>query len=273
MAFMADLCFMGMVGLLIPGVGLAIAMFVLGAHYLIGLIIVVYFWGKTHGLLPKALLVWGWIVPLPALTIGLILTIIASNKIGETLLEAGALLVETVVIQGIAIGTGGAGEALELGAVAAEGVEVGAEVAEVGATAAEGVAAAGEAVGAGEAAGTAGEVGAGVGEAGTEAGEGAAQAGGGVDLEPEEEKNPIENLGRDLDQPQENEFREGSQTQATEAEEEEDAERARRKKTAERIKKGIHLVTSEDEENEEENIDEPPRRVDESEDEELEDAA
>ncbi len=123
MGSLSDLSFLGIVGLVVPGIGLAIAMFILGAHYFLGLIIIAFLWRKAQGWLANGILLISWILPLPLLTTGIVLAIIASNKIA-------ALIIETVAIQAVAIATGGAGEALEAGAVATEGAEVAATAAE-----------------------------------------------------------------------------------------------------------------------------------------------
>ena len=109
MGFVSDVSFLGILGLAIPGVGLAIAMFVLAAHYFFGLVILFYFWGKTRGWLPKLWLLLAWIVPLPSLTSSIVAAILLSNKVV-------AMVVEQVAIQVVAAATAGAGEALEAGA-------------------------------------------------------------------------------------------------------------------------------------------------------------
>ena len=242
MAFFADLTLLGLLGLAIPGVGLAIAAFVLMAHWGFGLIILFYFWGKTRGWLPKVILVLFWILPLP-LTLGLILMIIASSKIGE-------LVIEQVAIQAVAVATAGAGEALEAGAVAAEG-------AEVAATAAEGAEAAGAAAeGAEVAGGAASEAGAQSAEAGAEAAEGAGQAGENLDLEPAEEKNPMENLGNELNQPSEEEFHEGEGAEREkEIGESEQEEPEKKNKAVGQVKKVIDIANRTDSDKEEEGDD------------------
>lgn len=187
MGLASDISFLGLLGLAIPGVGFAIAMFVLGAHYFFGIIILGFFWGKTRGWLPKIFLLLGWILPLPLLTVGLILAIISSNKLA-------AFIIEQVAIQAVAVATAGAGEALEAGTVAAEG-------AEGVATAAEGVGAVGEA---GEAMAEAGVEGAGVGE------EAATAAGGAEEnLFENPYEKPMETTGQELNEPSEEEFHEG----------------------------------------------------------------
>jgi hypothetical protein len=194
MAFVADLCLLGFIGLAIPAVGLAIAMFILMAHWGFGLIIVIYFWGKSHGWLAKLILVLFWILPLP-LTLGLALMMIASNKIG-------AMLLQQIVIQGAAIATGGAAEGLEV----VEGAEVAAEGAEAAAEGAEAAGAVAE--GAGEAA--AAETGGATADAGGAAEPSSAES---TAAESDYDKNPLDNpVGTtegELLQPSEDQFHEG----------------------------------------------------------------
>lgn len=134
-----------------------ISFFLVITHWIAGIIILFVFWPRFKGWLPKLNFALCVIVPLPVLIIGIIQGIILSNKLI-------AFLAEQVAIQTVAIFTGGAGEALEAGALGAEAAETGVAVAEAGgATAAE-----------------AGEIGAAAaeaGEAGTAAGE---MAGGGA---------------------------------------------------------------------------------------------
>jgi len=260
MAFFADLSLLGLIGLAIPGVGLAIAMFVLLAHWGIGLIILFYFWGKAHGWLPKAILLFFWILPLP-LTVGLILVVVASTKIG-------AFVIEQAVIQGVAIGTAGAGEALEAGAVAAEGAEVAAtaaEGAEAAGAVAEGAEAAGGVAEAGSTAAEAGAEGAETGAQATTEGTEAGQAGEEVDLESPEEKNPMENLEKELNQPSEEEFHEGEGSgQEKEPDQEEPEEEPEKKnKAVENVKKVFDIMdrTNQPQQEEEESEDEDDQEL------------
>jgi len=237
MGTFSDVAFLGLLGLAIPGVGLAILIFVLGAHYFLGIIILAFFWGKTKGWMPKVFLLLGWILPLPLLILGLIFAIISSNKLV-------AFVIEQVAIQAIAVATAGAGEALEAGAIAAEGAEVAATAAEGAKTAetvVEGVEAASEAGGAAVEAGAQGiEVGAQGAEAGTETAEGASKAGEGVDLEPEEEKNPMENVEKELNEPSTEEFHEGGGAEQGEELEEEGPKKKSR--AADRVKKVFDIA-------------------------------
>lgn len=155
LAVICDGAFLGLIGIAIPGVGLAIAMFVVGAHYLFGIVLLAMLIGKLHGWLAKLLFVLAVVLPLPLLTIGIILGIILSNKLI-------AFVAEQVIIQGIAVATAGAGEALEAGAVAEAGVETAGVAVEAAAEAAEGAEAVGQA---GEAISQAGEAAGGVGGA------------------------------------------------------------------------------------------------------------
>lgn len=213
MGVVSDFLFLGLLGVLIPGIGLAIGAFVIGAHYFFGLIVFVFFLSKTHGWLPKVILLLAWILPLPLLTIGLVLAIIGSNKIG-------ALIIETVAIQVIAVATGGGGELLEAGAVGAEGVEVAATGAEAIGTAVQGVeevAAAGETIGE-------------VGSAAGELGEGANA----VDLEPDIEKNPLDVEQREL--LEEGPGEEAQPEEETEPEPEEETRQQKIKKRVEKVR-------------------------------------
>jgi hypothetical protein len=237
MGFVSDVSFLGILGLAIPGVGLAIAMFVLAAHYFFGLVILFYFWGKTRGWLPKLWLLLAWIVPLPSLTSSIVAAILLSNKVV-------AMVVEQVAIQVVAAATAGAGEALEAGAVAAEGAEVAAAGAEAAGAAAEGAGAVGEAGGAAVEGGAQGA------EAGAEGAEGAGQAEENIDLEPEEEKNPMKTLEGKLDQPPEEEFREGKGFEQDEELEEKEPEK--KSKAADRLNKVIDIADRTNKSNKEE---------------------
>lgn len=178
-AFFSDVAFIGMIGLAIPAVGLAIALAILLLHYFCGIIILGFFWGKTSGWMPKVILLLSWILPLPILTVGAFIAILTSNKLIE-------FLVETVVIQAVAIGTAGIGEAAEVVAVTAEGAEVAATVAESAEVASETV-----------------EAGETIAEGTTEAGKATTDA---VDeMASNEEGNPMENLQQELEEPEETE--------------------------------------------------------------------
>lgn len=239
LAIISDFCFLGLLGLVIPGVGLAIAMFVLFAHYFFGLVILFYFWGKTRGWLPKLWLLLAWVVPLPSLTSSIIAAILLSNKVV-------AMVVEQVAIQAVAAATAGAGEALEATAVAGEGAEVAAAGAEAAGAATEGAGVVGEAGGAAIEEGAQGA------EAGVKGAEEAEEAGENIDLESPEEKNPMENLEGELNQPSEEEFREGEGFK--EEGEPEENEPEKKSKAADRLKKAFDIADrtnkSEDEEDE-----------------------
>jgi len=121
-----------------------ITFFFIITHYLCGAFVLGFLWHKTKGVPAKAILISIFLVPFPFLTIGAFLALIISkSKLVEVVLEQ-------VAIQGVALVTGGAGEALEGAALAGEGAEVAATAAE----AAEGAGAAAEA---GEAATSAAE--------------------------------------------------------------------------------------------------------------------
>ena len=180
-AVVSDMTFLGIVAIAIPGIGFPIAAMIVIIHYVTVGIVVSVLWKDIRGLFADLVFILCMVLPLPLITAGIILGIILSNKII-------AFVTETVVIQGIAAATGGAGEGLEAGALAAEGAEA---AAEAGAAAAEGAEAAATA---GEAATAAGEAAAeGAGTA-AEAGEEAAERA----MEGAEERPPMENLQEEM---------------------------------------------------------------------------
>lgn len=162
MAAASDFAFIFIIGLLIPGVGLVIAAGVGLFHYLAGAVVLGLTFHNLKHFIPKLILALAVLLPLPLLSIGLILAIIAQNRLVE-------FVITQTAIQAIAFATGGAGEVLE-------GVAVTGTVAEAGATAVE----VGEAaVKAGEVAGEVAEAGSGVaktGEALEKTAEGAGRA-------------------------------------------------------------------------------------------------
>jgi hypothetical protein len=132
LAISSDFCFVFLIGAIIPGVGIAIIAFIVGLHYFLGVVLLPLFWSKAHGFLAKLSLILAILLPLPLLTIGIILSIALSNK-----------FVAFVAVQLLAAATGGLGEVAEVGAageIATEGAEAGVELGE----AAEGPSAMGE---------------------------------------------------------------------------------------------------------------------------------
>lgn len=222
MALASDFIFFGLFGFFIPYIGFAIVLYVFGAHYLLGLILFGFFWGKTKGWLPKMLLGLAWAIPLPLLTIGLFLAIVASNPVGAFLVEQGAAIA-------IGAATAGAGavavEGAEAGVVAAEGVEAAATVAE----GAEAAATAGEAVSTG-----AESVEAGVSATGEAAGE---------TFENPLDR-PMETTGSELNEPSETQFHEGEGVEANEGpgDKEGGGERERGNKVTKGVKKVFDIA-------------------------------
>jgi hypothetical protein len=173
-ALMSDFASLFLLALLIPIIGLVIALMVIMFHYCAGFIILFLIFPKLKHLLPKLTFILALILPLPFLTIGLVVAIILQNR----LIEA---VVTHITIQAIAVATVGAGEVLEVGVVAAKAGAVAAEVAakavEAGAAATEaGVAAAKAGTAITEAAGAAAKAGVIAAEAETEAAEAGAGA-------------------------------------------------------------------------------------------------
>jgi hypothetical protein len=237
--------------------------FLIITHWIAGIIVLFIFWPRFKGPLAKFLLVACFLVPLPILTIGIILGIILSNKILMFLAEQAAVVVVTLATAGAGAAAEGAvvaGEAAEAGGAAlAEAGEAAAEAGEVAAEASvEGVEAAGE--GAAEAAGeSATEVGAQEGVGGGAEGESSAEKG--VDLETAEEKNPMENLENELEEePKEDQFHEGKgfESETEEEPSEKDKGEGKGKETPkDKVKKVFDIAnrlnkTEEDEDEEQE---------------------
>jgi len=112
-ALMSDFAFLFLLALLIPAIGLVIVLMVIMFHYFAGLILLFLIFPKLKHLLPKLTLILAAILPLPFLAIGLVLAIILQNRLIE-------FVATQVAIQAIAVATAGAGEVLEVGAVAAK---------------------------------------------------------------------------------------------------------------------------------------------------------
>lgn len=110
-----------MIALSIPGIGLIFFFFGMGMHYVGVFVVGFLLWGKFRGVLTKVLVVLLWIVPLPTVSFGILIGRLFSNKFIR-------MIAEQVVIQAVAVATGGAGEALE-GVVAARGAAAGAQAA------------------------------------------------------------------------------------------------------------------------------------------------
>lgn len=102
----------GVLAVAIPVVGIIVAGFAALAHYISAIIVIAIFWRHIRGWLACLVLILAGILPLPLLTIGVVLAILFSNKLI-------AFIAEQAAIQAIAVFTAGAGEALE-GAAAAE---------------------------------------------------------------------------------------------------------------------------------------------------------
>ncbi len=100
----------GLLALAIPGVGPIILFFAAMGHYLASFVVAFLIFPKLKHLLPKLILGLGMFLPAPLLSFAVLLAILAQNRLIEFVLTQ-------VVIQGIALATGGAGEALEAGAL------------------------------------------------------------------------------------------------------------------------------------------------------------
>lgn len=136
-ALIGDFSFVGIIGAFIPGIGLVLLGTVLLVHYFAGFIVGAFFFPKARGWFAKLFLALGILLPLPLLSLGVVLGIIFSNKFL-------AFLGKQALIQGVALATAGAGEALEIGAAAEAGVEVAEVTAEGAGALAEGAGTAAE---------------------------------------------------------------------------------------------------------------------------------
>ncbi len=162
-AVLGDFAFVFCIGVLIPGIGLAFLAGILFAHYFAGILMGAFFLPKAQGWLAKLAVILAILIPLPLLTVGVVLGVLLSNKFV-------AFFAKQAIIQGVALATAGAGEALEGAEVAEVGAEAAATATEAAGALAEG--AEGSGVAAQEMAGGAGQAG----ETTTEAAEGAAKS-------------------------------------------------------------------------------------------------
>ena len=126
-AFIGDFVFLFALGALIPIIGLVILAIVLVFHYCAGLAMGVLTIPKLNGFLPKLAVVIGVILPLPTLTLSLIIGLLLQNEI-----------VQTVAMVAVGAVTGGTGAVAIKGAsMAAEG-EAAVEAGEAGAAGGKG---------------------------------------------------------------------------------------------------------------------------------------
>lgn len=132
MAAIGDFAFLFMLGLIIPFMGLVIAVFVLGIHYFVGLFIFGAVLFRLKHFVPKLILVTGIILPLPTLILGTIIAIMAQNRLVELLITQAALALTTAgagnVVAGAAEGVSVAAKGIQ----AAKGFEAATELAEGG---------------------------------------------------------------------------------------------------------------------------------------------
>ncbi len=111
-AIASDFAFIFLLALPIPVIGFTIALMILVFHYFAGLIVLFLIFPKLKHLIPKAVLLLSIILPLPFLTIGVVLAIILQNRIVE-------FIVAQAVPTAITIATGGAAAPLQIAATAA----------------------------------------------------------------------------------------------------------------------------------------------------------
>jgi hypothetical protein len=182
-ALIGDFAFILALGLFIPAVGLVFGTAFLFAHYFCGIVMGAFLFHKARGWLAKLVLVLAIVLPLPLLTIGIVLGILLSNKFL-------AFVAKQAIIQGVAALTAGAGEALEVGAATEAGAEGVAATAEGAGALAEGAGATAEATA--ETGEETGEIGKGAKAVEESAREKELES----SMETEAEKEPIEELGK-----------------------------------------------------------------------------
>ena len=123
-ALMSDFAFLFLLALFIPIIGLIIALMVIMFHYFAGLIVLFLIFPKLKHLIPKGVFLLSIILPLPFLTVGIVLAIILQNRIIEFIVTQAALTAITVA-------TGGAGAPLQAGVTAARVATTTAKVSKV----------------------------------------------------------------------------------------------------------------------------------------------
>lgn len=114
MAVMTDAVFLpGILALAIPAVGIVIAAFAILGHYATGIAVGLLILPKVQHAIPKFVLLLGILLPLPTLSIGILLAVIMQNRLIEVLATQAAIAAVGAV-------TGGAGAVA--GAVVRAGV-------------------------------------------------------------------------------------------------------------------------------------------------------
>jgi len=118
-AFIGDLSFLLVFGIVVPAIGLVFLAIYLATHYICGIIAATTFFGKLH-VIPKFIFIGFIVNPLPMLSIGLLLANLLQNKFVEKVAIQAAILAAGAA-------TGGAGAAA--GEAALTAAETGAEAA------------------------------------------------------------------------------------------------------------------------------------------------
>lgn len=122
-ALMSDFAFIFLLALVIPVIGLVIASMVIMFHYFAGLIVLFFIFLKLKHLIPKGVLLLAIILPLPFLSVGMVLAIILQNRIIEFIVTQAALTALTVATGGVAAPIQAGVIAARVGATAAKGME------------------------------------------------------------------------------------------------------------------------------------------------------
>lgn len=110
-ALMSDFAFLFLLALLIPVIGLVIALMVFIFHYFAGTLLLFLIFPSLEHLIPKGVLLLSIILPLPFLTIGIVLAVILQNRAIE-------FIATQAVLTAVTAATGGAAAPLQAGVTA-----------------------------------------------------------------------------------------------------------------------------------------------------------
>ncbi len=122
-ALISDFAFIFLLALIIPIIGLVVASMVIMFHYFAGLIVLFFVFLKLKHFIPRGVLLLAMILPLPLLSVGMVLAIILQNRIIETIVTQAALTAVTVATGGAGAGVQAGVTAARAGAAAAKGAE------------------------------------------------------------------------------------------------------------------------------------------------------
>jgi type IV secretory pathway TrbL component len=110
----------GLLFILIPVLGIVLFAIILLFHYFVGLILLFLILPKLKHLIPKIILVLAILIPLPFLTLSVVIAIILQNRFVELIVTQAAIAIATGGV-GTVVSAGAA--AARVGAIAARGAE------------------------------------------------------------------------------------------------------------------------------------------------------